>query len=280
MCASAYLKELLADTYRGKLSLCCHTSASFGLRSQIEDTMIRLKPQSCSGFIWIKHCSTSGSSQNDYLELTTDLCYTSFFSCSDPVFIIYAFLGESLVKLLWCNHHCVKCLLGFCHKILKLVDRVNLIFVAHHRSFFVLIVKYCVYLFKCILLKICFGIPIFWHCFSFIKRFTGIQWNRFGREAEIMKRLSVQTLRDCSHLTTTTWAFCVVRNGLYGYQCYCSHLMTKRKMKQSSFSFIWFGKFVFFFEILVFSFNKYRYKLCTCVNMKIDTCAKISIHHY
>ena len=122
MCASAYLKELLADTYRGKLSLCCHISA-FGLRSQIEDTMIRLKPQSCSGLIGLRHCSTSDSSPNDYLELAINLCYLSFFSCSDRVFLICAFLSGSLVKLLWHSHHCVKCLLGFCHKILQLVDR-------------------------------------------------------------------------------------------------------------------------------------------------------------
>ena len=28
------------------------------------------------------------------------------------------------------------------------------------------------------------------------------------------------------------------------------------------------------FEILVFSFNKYTYELCTCVNMEIYTCAE------
>ena len=38
----------------------------------------------------------------------------------------------------------------------------------------------------------------------------------------------------------------------------------------------WFVKFVNIFEILVFFFNKYRCELCTCVNMEIDTHAKIS----
>ena len=41
----------------------------------------------------------------------------------------------------------------------------------------------------------------------------------------------------------------------------------------SSFSVIQFVKFVKFIEISVFSFNKYRYELCICVNMEIDTCA-------
>ena len=29
-----------------------------------------------------------------------------------------------------------------------------------------------------------------------------------------------------------------------------------------------------FFEISVFSFNKYRYELCSCIKMEIDTCTK------
>ena len=45
-----------------------------------------------------------------------------------------------------------------------------------------------------------------------------------------------------------------------------------RKQQQSSFSFFRFVKFVKFLEILVFFFNKYRYKLCTCVNFEIYTC--------
>ena len=36
-------------------------------------------------------------------------------------------------------------------------------------------------------------------------------------------------LRGRSHLTTTMWTFCVVRNGLHDYQCNCSHLTTKIK---------------------------------------------------
>ena len=44
--------------------------------------------------------------------------------------------------------------------------------------------------------------------------------------------------------------------------------------RQSSFSFIGFVKFVKFFEMLVFCFNKHTYELCTCVNMEIYTSAK------
>ena len=38
-------------------------------------------------------------------------------------------------------------------------------------------------------------------------------------------------VRDRSHndLTTTTWTFCVIRNGLHGYQFNYSHLTTKTK---------------------------------------------------
>ena len=45
-------------------------------------------------------------------------------------------------------------------------------------------------------------------------------------------------------------------------------------LNYSSFSFIRFAKFVKLIEVLVFSFNKYRCELCTCVNLEIDTCAK------
>ena len=41
--------------------------------------------------------------------------------------------------------------------------------------------------------------------------------------------------------------------------------------KHSSFSVFQFVKFVKFFEILVFFFINYRYKLCTCVNLEIFT---------
>ena len=40
---------------------------------------------------------------------------------------------------------------------------------------------------------------------------------------------SAWSLGDRSHLTTTMWIFCVVRNGLHDYQCYWSHLTTKIK---------------------------------------------------
>ena len=56
---------------------------------------------------------------------------------------------------------------------------------------------------------------------------------------------------------------------------YAAKIRNKSKsFHYSSFSFIQFVKFVKFFEVLVFSFNKYRYELCICVNLEIDTCAK------
>ena len=48
-------------------------------------------------------------------------------------------------------------------------------------------------------------------------------------------------------------------------------------MKEFSFSFIQFPKFVEVFKMLVFAFNEYRCELCTCVNMEIDTCVKILV---
>ena len=35
--------------------------------------------------------------------------------------------------------------------------------------------------------------------------------------------------RGHSHLTTTTWTFCIVRNRLHGHQWFCSHLTAKTK---------------------------------------------------
>ena len=40
------------------------------------------------------------------------------------------------------------------------------------------------------------------------------------------------------------------------------------------FFYFWFVKFVKVLEILVFFFKQYRYVLCTCINMEINTCAK------
>ena len=37
-------------------------------------------------------------------------------------------------------------------------------------------------------------------------------------------------IRNHSHLTTTTWTFYIIRNGLHGSQCYCWHLMTRTKL--------------------------------------------------
>ena len=89
MYASAHLKKLLADTYCRKLSLCCRISASFGLRSQIEDTMISLKPQSSSVLIGIRHCSTSDNSLNYYLELTTHTADTQILVTKFPLFTFH-----------------------------------------------------------------------------------------------------------------------------------------------------------------------------------------------
>ena len=58
--------------------------------------------------------------------------------------------------------------------------------------------------------------------------------------------------------------------------CISNHSNTLVEAIYLSFSGFWgFVKFVIFFEIVVFFFNKNRYELCTCVNMKIDTCANI-----
>ena len=45
-------------------------------------------------------------------------------------------------------------------------------------------------------------------------------------------------------------------------------------VEQSSLSVFRLVKFVKFFEILAFLFNKYRYEVCTCVNKEIYACAK------
>ena len=49
-------------------------------------------------------------------------------------------------------------------------------------------------------------------------------------------------------------------------------VLISRVLAHSSFSIFQFVKFVNLIEILVFFFNKYRYKLCTCVNFEIYTC--------
>ena len=45
---------------------------------------------------------------------------------------------------------------------------------------------------------------------------------------------------------------------------------------QLSFSDFGFLNLSIFLEILVFFFDKYRYELCTCISMEIDTHEKIS----
>ena len=89
--------------------------------------------------------------------------------------------------------------------------------------------------------------------------------------------------------------FCCSRTSDNGHKWYCLSwimLFGLRMIKSwriyilscdsfhSSFSFIRFVKFVKFIETLVFSFYKYRYELCTCVNIEIVTYAKKLLHEY
>ena len=80
-----------------------------------------------------------------------------------------------------------------------------------------------------------------WHPYSMFKGIRSvIAWHsRDSTGIQVSVAMSSECLskktqlRDHSHLTTMTWIFCVVRDGLYGYQWSCSHLMTKSIFKLS-----------------------------------------------
>ena len=104
--------------------------------------------------------------------------------------------------------------------------------------------KWVLYLYsKC---SICVRPFVYWHIRPYGNVTLELEWSIFGQREEnemgLFKLLSkIKNIRVRSHLATMTQIFdvvsrifYVVRNGLHGYQCNCSHMTTGKNASLSS----------------------------------------------